>query len=184
MDTLRNHFLIAMPNLGDPNFNESVTYVCQHDDSGAVGIVINRPGHFTFADVFARLDIEFVDSEYARSPVLTGGPVEPERGFVLHDAAADFESTITVGADVSLTASRDVLEAIAAGDGPHRALLALGYAGWGAGQLEAELAANSWLSVEATNEVLFDTPFAERWTSAANLIGVDIRGISTYSGRA
>ncbi len=184
METLRNHFLIAMPNLGDPNFNESVTYVCQHDESGAVGIVINRPGHFTFADVFSRLDIQFVDSEHARAPVLTGGPVEPERGFVLHDTAADFESTISVGAEVSLTASRDVLEAIAAGNGPRRALLALGYAGWGAGQLEAELAANSWLSVEATSEVLFETPFAERWTTAANLIGIDIRGISTYSGRA
>lgn len=184
MDSLRNHFLIAMPNLQDPNFNESVTYVCQHDENGAVGIVVNRPGHFTFADVFSRLGIEFVDSEQTRAPVLTGGPVEPERGFVLHDAATDFESTIFVGHQVSLTASRDVLEAIAAGNGPRHALLALGYAGWGAGQLEAEIAANSWLSVEANSKVLFDTPFAERWTTAANLIGIDIRGISTYSGHA
>lgn len=184
MESLRNHFLIAMPNLEDPNFNESVTYVCQHDENGAVGIVINRPGHFTFADVFSRLDIEFVDSERARSPVLTGGPVEPERGFVLHDTTEEFESTISVGANVSLTASRDVLEAIAAERGPKHALLALGYAGWGAGQLEAEIAANSWLSVEATPEVLFETPYPQRWTTAANLIGIDIRGISTYSGHA
>ena len=184
MDSLRNHFLIAMPNLEDPNFNESVTYVCQHDDNGAVGIVVNRPGHFTFADIFSRLDIDFVDSDRARAPVLTGGPVEPERGFVLHDAHAEYESTMAVGSDVCLTASRDVLEALAAGAGPRRALLALGYAGWGAGQLEAEIVANSWLSVEATPEVLFDTPFGERWTTAANLIGIDIRGISTYSGRA
>ena len=184
MDTLRNHFLIAMPNLDDPNFNESVTYVCQHDDNGAVGIVVNRPGHFTFADVFSRLEIRFVDSKHAQAPVLTGGPVEPERGFVLHDAETEFESTIAVGSGVSLTASRDVLEAIAEGSGPQHALLALGYAGWGAGQLEAELAANSWLSVEASSEVLFETPFEERWTSAANLIGIDIRGISTYSGHA
>jgi putative transcriptional regulator len=184
MDSLRNHFLIAMPNLEDPNFNESVTYVCQHDENGAVGIVINRPGHFTFADIFSRLDIELVDAERAHAPVLTGGPVEPERGFVLHDTAEEYESTITVSAEVSLTASRDVLEAIADGSGPQRALLALGYAGWGAGQLEAEITANSWLSVEATPEVLFVTPYDQRWTTAANLIGIDIRGISTYSGHA
>ncbi len=184
MQSLRNHFLIAMPNLEDPNFNESVTYVCQHDEHGAVGIVVNRPGHFTFADIFERLGIECEDPERAQSLVLTGGPVEPERGFVLHEASEEFESTISVGADVSLTASRDVLEAIAGGSGPKQALLALGYAGWGAGQLESEIAANSWLSVEASRAVLFETPFADRWTAAANLIGIDIRGISTYTGHA
>lgn len=184
MQSLRNHFLIAMPNLADPNFNESVTYVWQHDEYGAVGTVVNRPGHFTFADIFARLGIDYDDTQRARALVLAGGPVEPERGFVLHDSSAEFESTISVGADVSLTASRDVLEAIAAGDGPQHALLTLGYAGWGPGQLESEIAANSWLSVEATSKVLFDTPFAERWTAAADLIGIDIRGISTYSGHA
>ncbi|MGD2166461.1 MAG: YqgE/AlgH family protein [Gammaproteobacteria bacterium] len=184
MQSLRNHFLIAMPNLEDPNFNESVTYVCQHDEHGAVGIMVNRPGHFTFADIFERLGIECDDNERAQALVLTGGPVEPERGFVLHDASREFESTIDVGADVFLTASRDVLEAIADGSGPQRALLALGYAGWGAGQLEAEIVANSWLSVEATRQVLFDTPYAERWTAAADLIGIDIRGISTYTGHA
>jgi putative transcriptional regulator len=184
MQSLRNHFLIAMPNLEDPNFNESVTYVCQHDDQGAVGIVVNRPGHFTFADIFSRLGIECEHSERAESLVLTGGPVEPERGFVLHDASGEYESTISVGDNVSLTASRDVLEALADGKGPQQALLALGYAGWGAGQLEAEIAANSWLSVEASSEVLFDTPYADRWTAAADLIGIDIRGISTYSGHA
>lgn len=184
MESLRNHFLIAMPNLEDPNFNESVTYVCQHDEHGAIGIVVNRPGQFTFADVFTRLGIEYDDAERARSLVLSGGPVEPERGFVLHDASREFESTISVGTDVSLTASRDVLEALAGGSGPPQALLALGYAGWGAGQLEAEIAANSWLSVEASSAVLFDTPYADRWTAAANLIGIDIRGISTYTGHA
>jgi putative transcriptional regulator len=184
MQSLRNHFLIAMPNLEDPNFNESVTYVCQHDDQGAVGIVVNRPGHFTFADIFERLGIDCDDSDRAESLVLTGGPVEPERGFVLHDSSEEFESTISVGDNVSLTASRDVLEALADGKGPQHALLALGYAGWGAGQLEAEIAANSWLSVEASSAVLFDTPYAQRWTAAADLIGIDIRGIATYSGHA
>jgi putative transcriptional regulator len=184
MQSLRNHFLIAMPNLEDTNFHESVTYVCQHDEHGAVGIVVNRPGHFTFADIFSRLGIDCEDAERADSLVLTGGPVEPERGFVLHDTSEEFESTISVGADVSLTASRDVLEAIAEGSGPQQALLALGYAGWGAGQLEAEIAANSWLSVEASSAVLFNTPYAERWTAAADLIGIDIRGISTYTGHA
>lgn len=184
MQSLRNHFLIAMPNLEDPNFNESVTYVCQHDENGAVGIVVNRPGHFTFADIFSRLGIEFDDTEHTQSRVLAGGPVEPERGFVLHSTSDEFESTINVGIDVSLTASRDILEAIADGKGPQQNLLALGYAGWGAGQLEAEIGANSWLSVEATRDVLFDTPFTERWTAAANLIGIDIRGISNYTGHA
>jgi putative transcriptional regulator len=184
MQSLQNHFLIAMPNLADPNFNESVTYVCQHDEHGAIGIVINRPGHFTFADIFARLGIEIDDAERGQSLVLQGGPVEPERGFVLHNSSDEFDSSISVGTDVSLTASRDVLEAIADGSGPSRALLALGYAGWGAGQLESEMGANSWLSVEAAPAVLFDTPYAERWTAAANLIGIDIRGISTYSGHA
>lgn len=184
MQSLQNHFLIAMPNLEDPNFNESVTYVCQHDELGAVGIVINRPGHFTFADIFSRLGIEHDDNESVLSLVLTGGPVEPERGFVLHDASEEFESTIGVGSDISLTASRDVLEAIADGRGPAHSLMALGYAGWGAGQLEAEIGANSWLSVEASSAVLFDTPYAKRWTAAADLIGIDIREISTYTGHA
>ena len=184
MDSLRNHFLIAMPNLADPNFNESVTYVCQHDEHGAVGIVINRPGHFTFADIFHRLGIDFDKATNADDVVLSGGPVEPERGFVLHDAQTEFESTINVGSGISLTASRDILEAIAGGIGPSQALLALGYAGWGPGQLETEIAANSWLSVEATTEVLFDTEYSQRWTKAADLIGIDIRGISSYTGHA
>jgi len=184
MQSLRNHFLIAMPNLEDPNFNESVTYVCQHDEQGAVGIVVNRPGHFTFGDVFSRLGIECNETEHVHSLVLAGGPVEPERGFVLHNASDEFESTISVGTDVSLTASRDVLEAIAEGSGPQQSLLALGYAGWGAGQLEAEIGGNSWLSVEASPTVLFDTPYAKRWTAAAELIGIDIREISTYTGHA
>lgn len=184
MQSLRNHFLIAMPNLDDPNFNESVTYVCQHDEQGAVGIVVNRPGHFTFADICSRLGISCEANDLADSLVLSGGPVEPERGFVLHSSSDEFESTISVGSDVSLTASRDVLEAIADGKGPEQALLALGYAGWGAGQLEAEIGANSWLSVEASQDVLFDTPYSDRWTAAAGLIGIDIRGISIYTGHA
>ncbi len=184
MTSLQNHFLVAMPNLGDPNFNQSVTYICQHDDHGAIGIVINRPGAFTFGEICARLNIDLIETAPAEAPVLTGGPVEPERGFVLHGQGADFESTISVGNGINLTASRDILEAIAAGAGPDKAVLALGYAGWGTGQLEAELAANAWLSVEATADILFDTPFENRWAAAAQLLGIDIHGISNYSGHA
>jgi putative transcriptional regulator len=184
MDTLRNHFLIAMPALNDPNFNETVTYICQHDAEGAVGIVISRPGDVTFGEVCERLGIEATDMVRAQQRVLAGGPVEPERGFVLHSAAQEFESTLSVSDDICLTASRDVLEALASGQGPEQAVLALGYAGWSAGQLEAELAANAWLSVEADAAIIFTIPFQQRWAAAANLIGIDIRGISSYSGHA
>lgn len=184
MDSLRNHFLIAMPSLNDPNFSEAVTYICQHSEDGAIGIVVNRPGTITFGEICSQLDIGMTDAGHANSPVLTGGPVEPARGFVLHGDTPGYESTISVSDEIHLTASRDILEAIAAGRGPARAILALGYAGWDAGQLEAEIAANAWLIVEARAEIIFDTPYEQRWTAAANLIGVDIHEISSYSGHA
>ena len=184
MESLKNHFLIAMPMLNDPNFSEAVTYICQHSEEGAIGIVVNRPGSITIGEICSQLDIGVTDGAQASSPVLTGGPVEPARGFVLHGESADYESTISVSDEIHLTASRDILEAIAAGRGPSRAILALGYAGWGAGQLEAEIAANAWLIVEATAEIIFDTPYEERWAAAANLIGIDIHEISNYSGHA
>lgn len=184
MQSLTNHFLIAMPMLGDPNFNESVTYICQHDDEGALGIVINRPGEFTVGDICSQLGFEVTDGPLTRQPVLAGGPVEPARGFVLHRSELEYDSTLYVNTEIRLTASRDILEQIASNEGPKEALLALGYAGWGAGQLESELAANAWLSAPATGEILFETPYLERWAAAAGLIGIDIRGISNYSGHA
>ena len=184
MDSLKNHFLIAMPTLDDPNFSEAVTYICQHTPDGAIGIVVNRPGTLTLGEICSQLDIGVTDGARADSAVLSGGPVEPARGFVLHGDAPQYESTISVSDEIHLTASRDILEAIATGRGPVRAILALGYAGWDAGQLEAEIAANAWLIVEARSEIIFDTPYEQRWAAAANLIGVDIHGISSYSGHA
>lgn len=185
MDSLKNHFLIAMPSLNDPNFSEAVTYICQHSgDEGAIGIVVNRPGTITLGEICSQLDIGVTDLATASAPVLAGGPVEPGRGFVLHGAAPGYESTISVTDEIHLTASRDILEAIATGRGPSRAILALGYAGWQAGQLEAEIAANAWLIVEAQPDIIFDIPYEQRWTAAANLIGIDIHEISSYSGHA
>ncbi len=184
MQSLKNHFLIAMPMLGDPNFNESVTYICQHDEQGALGIIVNRPADLTIGEVCQQLDLEVVEGPQSQRPVLAGGPVEPGRGFVLHDSEPDYEGTLLIDNGIRLTTSRDILEAIASGQGPREALLALGYAGWAAGQLEAELAANAWLSAEADPKIMFSTPFEARWAAAAELIGVDIHGIAHYSGRA
>ena len=184
MQSLKNHFLIAMPMLGDPNFNEAVTYICQHDPDGALGITVNKPGNTTVGAICRQLDLDVVDSPEIERPVFFGGPVEPERGFVLHESDPDYEGTLVIENGIRLTTSRDILEAIAGGVGPKDALLALGYAGWAAGQLEAELAANAWLSAEADPKIIFATPCEARWASAAELIGVDIHGITSYSGRA
>jgi putative transcriptional regulator len=182
--TLQDHFLIAMPAMGDPNFNETVTYVCKHDEEGAMGIVINRPTEMLLAEVFKQLSLEPGDPRVAEMPVLAGGPVQRDRGFVLHRSSARFDSTLETAAGIKVTVSQDVLAAVARGDGPDPVLVALGYAGWDAGQLEAELAANAWLSVQADQKVLFETPFEQRWRAAAGLLGVDIHQLASYAGHA
>ena len=180
---LSNHFLIAMPGLADPNFFHTVTYICEHDADGAMGIVINRPLDLNLADILTHMDIQ-ATPETAGLPVFQGGPVQTERGFVLHAPLGEWEATLPVSEQIGVTASQDVLAAIAAGKGPKRALIALGYAGWGAGQLERELAENAWLSGPATAEVLFDTPVEKRWASAAALLGVDLNLLSSDTGHA
>ncbi|HBD19527.1 MAG TPA: YqgE/AlgH family protein [Arenimonas sp.] len=182
--SLTDHFLIAMPAMDDPNFFRSVTLVCQHDDDGAMGLVVNREADFSFGEVLGQLGFEAKDPALATRPVLAGGPVQPERGFVLHDDPRDWHSTLRMGNGLAVTTSRDILEAVAKGEGPANLLMTLGYAGWGAGQLEAELAANSWLTVPADPAVLFRTPLAERWQAAARSLGVDISRLADYSGRA
>lgn len=184
MRPLQDHFLIAMPAMGDPNFNETVTYVCKHDEEGALGIIINRPADMVLGEIFRQLSLEPVDERLADRPVLAGGPVQRERGFVLHRSDAQFDSTLDTGAGVKVTVSLDVLAALARGEGPEPVLIALGYAGWDAGQLEAELAANAWLSVPADHKVLFETPFEQRWREAAGLLGVDIHQLASYAGHA
>jgi putative transcriptional regulator len=182
--SLSNHLLIAMPGMADPNFSSTVTLICEHSDEGALGIVINKPLLLTLGDVFKQLDLEDVDPAAAASAVLDGGPVGVDRGFVLHDSDHSYENSIEVSSDIHLTFSRDVLNMIATGDGPEKSLVALGYAGWGAGQLEDEMLANSWLSVAATPDIVFEIPFDKRWTAAAMTLGIDITQITPGAGHA
>ena len=180
---LSNHFLIAMPGLADPNFFHTVTYICEHDADGAMGIVINRPLDLCLADIITHMNIQ-TTPETGQLPIFQGGPVQTERGFVIHAPVGDWEATLRVSDEIGVSASQDVLAAIAAGQGPKRALIALGYAGWGAGQLERELTENAWLSGPATPEVLFDTPVEQRWAAAAALLGVDLNLLSSDAGHA
>ena len=181
---LTDHFLIAMPAMGDPNFDRTVTFICEHNEDGALGLVINRPMDLTLGEIFSQMSLDCDDQEISALPVLQGGPVQVERGFVIHGSEREWNSTLAVSDTVAVTTSRDVLEAMAAGDGPERALVAIGYAGWGAGQLEAEMAANAWLTVPANTEILFDIPFEKRWRAAAALIGIDLDLLSTEAGHA
>lgn len=183
-DSLCNQFLIAMPGMADPNFNSTVTLICEHNAEGALGIVINRPLDMQLGGLFQQLDLHSDDEALASHPVLIGGPVSPERGFVLHNPGHEYESSVAVSADVQLTLSRDVIDDMAAGSGPEKTVVALGYAGWDAGQLEAEMLANTWLTVPASPEVIFDVPFAERWRVAARTIGIDISQLSADAGHA
>lgn len=181
---LTNHFLIAMPGLQDPNFSRTVTYVCEHSEEGAMGIVINRPMEIQLGEVLNQLEIESPTEAISDAPVYLGGPVQTDRGFVIHDGAVNFDSTLTVTPDIRVTTSRDVLEAIADGRGPANRLVALGYAGWSGGQLEQEMIANAWLSGPANADVLFATPSALRWQAAAQLLGVDLNLLSAQAGHA
>lgn len=182
--SLSNQLLIAMPGMADPNFSSTVTLICEHSDEGALGIVINRPLLLTLGEVFEQLDLSIADTSAAASPVLDGGPVGAERGFVLHAPGHSYENTIEVCNDIHLTFSRDILDGLASGEGPEKWLVALGYAGWGAGQLEDEMLANSWLSVAATPDIVFDLPFDQRWTAAARTLGIDINQIAPDAGHA
>ena len=184
MRSLQDHFLIAMPAMADPNFRETVTYICKHDAEGAFGIILNRPGELSLAEMLAQLSIPLSERSRLDQPVVLGGPVEPERGFVLHRSTQTFDGTLAPGGDINVTVSLDVLAAIGRGEGPEPALVALGYAGWGRGQLDAEIEQNSWLMVPADPAIVFETPFEQRWAAALGLPGVDIRRITTYAGHA
>lgn len=182
--SLTNQLLIAMPGMLDPNFSTTVTLICEHNDDGALGIVINRPTTLKLGGLFEQLSVDDADAGAASSPVLSGGPVGTERGFVLHGPEHSYENTLAVSEDIRLTLSRDVIDAMATGDGPEQALVAIGYAGWEPGQLEEEMLANSWLNVPASPEIVFDTPFADRWDSAARTLGIDIACMTPDAGHA
>ena len=181
---LRDHFLIAMPNLMDGNFSQSVTYMCEHDDNGSLGITINRPSEIQLGEIFEQLDITCEDPNIISQLVYIGGPVQQDRGFLLHSPCGKWESSLKVTDNICVTTSRDILEAIAHGEGPDNVIIALGYAGWGSGQLEYEMSENAWLSCPATEQILFHTDIDKRWEAAAKLLGVDLQLLSSDTGHA
>lgn len=182
--SLTNHFLIAMPGLQDPNFEKSVTYICEHSEDGAMGIVINQPLEIPVREILDQLDIDNISPAVSEAPIYLGGPVNGERGFVLHENGTHWDSTMSIDDGISVTTSRDILEAIAAGNGPEKNLIALGYAGWAHGQLEQELTDNAWLAVPADIAIIFDLPAEERWDAAAADLGVDLSLLTTDTGHA
>lgn len=180
--SLTHHFLTAMPGMDDPYFFHAVAYICEHTADGAVGIMINRPIEFTLGQVFGQVNITCADPEINNIPVLFGGPLQQQRGFVIHSPAGHWRSSVIVADDIAITTSRDILEAIAERKGPDNMIIALGYSSWGAGQLEQELSQNLWLTGPVSSEVLFNIPFENRWAAAAALLGIDITLLSQDIG--
>ena len=182
--SLANQFLIAMPGLYGSNFSGSMTYLCQHTDEGAFGVVINQRSNISLGEVMHQMSIKVVSDEIIDLPVLNGGPVEPERGFIIHRPFGEWDSTLKMTDSISLTTSRDILEAIATKQGPQQFLIALGYAGWGAKQLEQEIIDNAWLNVPGDSSILFETPVEQRSKVAAANLGVDLGVLTAQAGRA
>jgi len=184
LTSLNTQLLVAVPSLADPHFTRAVTLICQHGEHGAMGVVVNRALDITLGEVFVQMGIDSDDSALLATPVLAGGPVHTERGFVIHDGDKTWDSTLAIGHGLSVTTSRDVLVAIARGKGPPQAVVVLGCAGWGAGQLEEELAGHSWLAAPFDPRILFELPLDARWQAAAGGIGVDMMRMADYSGHA
>jgi len=182
--SLTNHLLIAMPTLADPNFSQTVTIVCEHTEKGALGIVVNKPLPMKLSDVLVQMNLEAGSEAIASKPVLRGGPVYTDRGFVLHRPGGNWDHSHKVSDTVQVTTSRDVLAAMARGEGPQDAFIALGYAGWEAGQLEHEIKENSWMSMPIDARVVFELPYEERWSAAWRFLGIDKDIISRVSGHA
>ncbi|MBE9567883.1 MAG: YqgE/AlgH family protein [Proteobacteria bacterium] len=178
------HFLIAMPSLDDGFFNQAVTYICEHDDSGCFGVIINQETTVTLKEIIQQMGIETGENYHEDQPVFVGGPVDQGRGFILHRPVGNWQSSLQVSNNIALTTSKDILEALANGTGPEDNIVALGYAGWSAGQLEDEMANNTWLNCPADEQIIFDTPPAERWKAAAQLIGIDLSLLSNDAGHA
>jgi len=176
--------LIASPSLNDPNFHQTVTYICENDESGSFGLIINRPMKTNISEVLNQLNLDTpTPNEPGNFPVLQGGPVGLERGFVLHKEG-EWENTSRINEDISITTSKDILLSMASGNGPSESLLILGYSGWGAGQLEQELKTNSWINAPASQDILFTVPYKNRWEEAINLLGVNVSNISGQIGHA
>jgi len=181
---LTNQLLIAMPAMRDPNFSQTVALVCDHSELGALGLILNRPLPMRMSEVFEQLEIPPPHGTWGGRPVLRGGPMQIEQGFVVHRAAGEWNATIKVSESIHVTTSRDILTAMAQGRGPAQAAMVLGYAGWGEGQLEDEMRANVWLNAPVDSGIIFDLPFESRWQAAARLLGVELSRISPLSGNA
>ncbi len=185
---LTNQFLIAMPGMADETFAGTVVYMCEHNDKGALGLVINKPIDIKLRNLFEKVDLNLRQADLAEQPVFFGGPVQTERGFVLHDKLGEdqpgYNSTLSIPGGLAMTTSKDVLEAMAEGSGPKRVLITLGFSGWQAGQLEDELSRNGWLTVDADPAVIFDTPIQSRYHRALSLLGFDPRMLSQDAGHA
>ena len=179
---INNQFLIAMPTLEDPNFYQAVIYICEHTEDGAIGIIINKPTTVNVADVLMQMDMPMANSGVENIPVLYGGPIHPERGFVIHKPGGVWISSFTATEHIAITTSRDILQAVALNQGPEEILISLGYAGWEAGQLEEELAENTWINCHASPDILFKTPYEKRWKAAISSIGFDINALSRDMG--
>ncbi len=183
-ESLKDHFLIAMPSLTQGIFAHSVTYLCEHNEHGAMGLIINRPMDIALGEILDHLNVDGVRN-HGEDPVMAGGPVQTDRGFVLHRTSErQWESTMPITDEISLTTSRDILDAFAHNDGPDCALVALGYAGWSAGQLESELAANSWLTIPADSAIIFNLPAEKRFDAAVAKLGIDLAQLAPGAGHA
>ena len=182
--SLQDHFLISMPHMADQHFDHTVTYICDHSEYGAMGIVVNRPLDMDFQELMEHLKLD-KDTVINNAPIYAGGPVQSDRGFILHlSDQSNWASSYPISDQLSLTTSMDILEAIANGDAPHQYLIALGYAGWGVGQLEQEMSDNTWLSCTANLDIIFDTPAEERLQAAASILGVNLDLLTSQSGHA
>ncbi|QGP52703.1 hypothetical protein PsalMR5_00088 [Piscirickettsia salmonis] len=181
---LVDHFLVAMPHVEDPNFSQSVIYICEHSEKGAMGIMINKPIGLTLGELLNYVDISCKSPKDSQLEVVAGGPIQQESGFILHPTEEVWQTTLHINEHVAVTSSRDILEAIALGQGPQHILPALGYCSWGAGELEQGIFDNLWLCVPAATQLIFDSPFQECWQAAASLIGVNLYQISSDVGRA
>lgn len=182
--SLTGHFIIAMPSLIESYFDQSVTYICEHDENGAFGIVINHETDITLDEFTSDFNIDSINTLIHNQKLFIGGPVQQDRGFILHRSGNEWESTLKVDDQISLTTSRDIIEAIAKNKGPKDNIIALGYAGWAPGQLEQEFLDNAWLSCPANEKIIFNTPVNQRFQAAADIIGVDMSTISNESGHA
>ncbi len=185
---LTNHFLVAMPGMQDPYFQRRVIYVCEHNDEGAMGLMINAPIDVTVGSMLKQVDVEPAHpqlvTESLDKPVLNGGPVSEDRGFILHQPKDSYESSLQMTDKISVTTSKDILSVLGTEAEPNSYLVALGYSGWEAGQLENELAENSWLTIEADPDVIFNTPITERWQKAVQMLGIDAAQLSIQAGHA